>query len=497
VKNKFLLVLCVVSLFSQTLPTSGQPVNGIWYVSSADSLRSTITKIGKLPATVELVGNTTYPIPEDLTVPENITLRFQNGAVFSVAAKKALTIQGGIEAGLYPIFSGTGVIRGEVKVAAIFPQWFGAKGNSKADDTVALQRAVDFAGISNVFCVNLNRGQYRITKTLDCTNTRVPGTIKRDGLKIFGSSFTHTAIIGETGKDHAVIETSGSQWLEFDNFSINAGPKNSSTVGIFTGCPSVLPQSQNQIYHVCIGLGDDMTANGGNGTIGLWNFAAEEHTYKSLYISANRPVVLTAYNGTNGFNYPHSYVKLLAVHSLGVTTFTGECFLVTVNKTAPAVTTVDVNSLNLQNTYLGNVGTFAGKNTCAFDIRGSLTNFTYSGTIEGLANFAQISGELINANVNCVFGGVANPKEAVLALTENGKILNCDFKIALCEYPGRNLFKVIGAENKNASCKIGNSTFKTNQTKEWITLPEILRARSSDVVLSNTQTRYLITAQPR
>jgi hypothetical protein len=483
-KNTFkdLLLLLLLLNLSITSQAQGLSVSAKSAADQSDakrpgSLAAVLAKVGKKPATIELIGSGEYKLKSGLTVPKNVTLRFDRGAVLSVPAGKELVINGGIEAGLQQIFSGEGIVNGAIQVPTIYPQWFGAAGDAVADDTLAVQKAIDLACRSRILSVDLNRGQYRITKTLNCTNTREPGTLMRDGLKIFGASFTGAALVGETGDGHAVIETSGAQWLTLKEFSINPGKNNKSTVGMFTGCPKILPQSQNQTYNLMIFMHDDPAANDGNGTIAVWNFAAEEHTYDRMYIHANRPVVLTAYNGANGFEYKNSYLELLPTHSLGVTTFTGECFLASINKRFPAVTTVDINSLNMQNTYIGVTFGNEGSSTCAFDVRGGLTGFTYSGTIEGFAGFAKINGAIVAGNVTATFGGVADPTAPVITFGENAQIVNSDMKFTFCAQPDRNLFKMEAPESKNTG--IINSTIKTSQSPEWIVIPEKLKANST------------------
>lgn len=401
--------------------------------AAAGSLANILAKIGTQPATVILTGAGRYPVKTVLTVPDTVELAFQRGAVLVIDAQAKVTINGHLQAGPWPIFAQQGRLDGAAQNPTVLPQWFGAAGDGRADDTRPLQQAVDFACTSEIRNVDLGRGRYRLTKTLDCTNLRLPGTIVRDGLEIHGSSFSTTALIGETGDGAAVIETSGSQWLELRNFVICQGEKNPSTVGIFAGVPKALPQCQNQFFHVYLSFGDNMKANDGFGTIGIWNFAAEEHTYQSVYIHANRPVVLSAFNnfpnysGPLKLNYRKSYVELLQVHSLGMTTFSGECFLL--SQRAPAVTTQCINSLSAQNLYIGGQG---DASHVAFDIYGSLVNLTYSGTVEGMATFMRINGSLVNANVGVTFGGMAGNRQApLLELGANGMISGSDIKFAM------------------------------------------------------------------
>lgn len=411
-------------------------------IETEKSLANIIARIGNKPATVILSGSSRYAVKNKLEIPENIELVFRRGAVMAIEPTAELIINGYVNAGPFQIFDQQGKIGGAIKNPTVFPQWFGASGNAITDDTIALQQAVDFACNSMVLNVNLGRGKFRITKTLNCTNTRRPGTVRRDNLQIHGSSF-FTEIIGDTGDEHAIIDVSGSQWLELQNFRIRSGTKNPSTVGIFSGCPKILPQCQNQVYHLYINLHDNINANSGKGTIGIWNFAAEENTYQSVYIAANRPVILTAFNNNPGdplkLNFQNSYLEMLKVHSLGMVTFSGECFLNAIGRKAPAVTTNCANTVRFENTYLGGVPA-GGKNAVAFEVYGSLVNLNYTGVTESLSSFMKLHGLLINGNINVTYGNIADKDAPLLRLGNRSKIVNTTFKFQLEAFADRNLF---------------------------------------------------------
>ena len=462
--------------------------------NTTGSLAWVLKQIGDGFGTIELTGPKTYVLKNDLTIPKKVIVRFQSGAVLFIEKGRTLKFEGVIGADLQQIFDGQGNVKGEAEIDAVLPQWFGAVGNGQADDTAALQKAVDFACTSRVMAVNLNRGKYKVTKQLDFTNTRLPGTPQRDGLRIYGSSFVNTMIIGDTGDNTAVMDISGVEWLHLDNFMIASSNakdvtgepvgNNPSTVGIFVGCGKVLPQSQNQRIHVFVAMHDDVNANGGKGTIGIWNFAAEENTYDNVYIRANRPIVLTIFNGSNGWEYKNSYVEQLSIHSMGMTTFSGECFLRAMH--GPAITTIFAYSLSMQNVYVA--GT---KGDPVFDVTGSLMNLSFSGTIEGKAILFRIhSGDVIGSNVICVFGMLGDKNEPIIELGPEGKIINSDIKISCSGEPGlenRNLFAVIDGNDVKYNGGIFNSTIKTNQPSKWIQIPEAIKKNCKQTTISNNE----------
>jgi hypothetical protein len=91
----------------------------------------------------------TYKISSALTVPSNVTLWFANGAKLSIDTGITVTINGPIDAGLYQIFSGAGLVRGTPLVEKIYVQWFGVYGDS-SDIQAVLQKAVDFVNLNGI-----------------------------------------------------------------------------------------------------------------------------------------------------------------------------------------------------------------------------------------------------------------------------------------------------------------------------------------------------------
>ena len=67
----------------------------------------------------------TYLIDYDTTIPQDVTVVMQEGAVFNISSGISLEIDGGIEAGLYQIFKGAGTVTGLPKVKEVYPEWWG------------------------------------------------------------------------------------------------------------------------------------------------------------------------------------------------------------------------------------------------------------------------------------------------------------------------------------------------------------------------------------
>jgi len=77
----------------------------------------------------------------DFTVPAGFQLNFAPGAVIQIEPDAVLTVNGAIAAAPRQIFSGPGKVTGRPEVPAVFPEWFGARGDDRSDDTAALQQA--------------------------------------------------------------------------------------------------------------------------------------------------------------------------------------------------------------------------------------------------------------------------------------------------------------------------------------------------------------------
>jgi hypothetical protein len=107
-----------------------------------------------------------WTISGNLTIPENVQLIFENGAVLNIATGVTVTYNGpDIQATLTQIFSlsGTGVFLFEGPVKEVYPQWWGAVGDGVSNDTVAFTAAQLAATPRPVFVTN---GTYLITGSL-------------------------------------------------------------------------------------------------------------------------------------------------------------------------------------------------------------------------------------------------------------------------------------------------------------------------------------------
>jgi hypothetical protein len=375
-------------------------------------------------------------------------------------------------------------------------------GTLTLDMSAAIQAAIDevcpTVGIGGYAGKVISDPRYplRVDTCLNMSNSRVGGTQIRDGLEVEGLT-----LVGNTGSGNAVVDVTGSQWLRGDINITTTGATTKSTVGVLQALSSTLTQTQNQRLKLRILMHDDAAANGGIGTVGLWNFGAEENTYEGVYIQANIPAFITSYKVSPNLagTIPPSYQTLATSHSTGVNTFEGETFLVSLNRRKPCLITEDVNSLVFTNLYMSNIGA-GGGNLDAWWQFGGFQGGSIQGTIEQLPGI-RIAGLVTGAKLRFTFGALltAVTERIVLQRGGQGQLQDCDIDLQDNASPNRPLLTATpSAANELISCYIQNSTIKCNADKAYLSLPENLlwNPRTGNVTiegLRNTDKPYRYT----
>ena len=83
-------------------------------------------------------------VTSDLTVPQNVALRLEGSGALQVEEGKTVTISGSLDAPMQQVFHGPGrTVFGPGRIKEVHPQWWGASGDGEADDTNAIQSAID------------------------------------------------------------------------------------------------------------------------------------------------------------------------------------------------------------------------------------------------------------------------------------------------------------------------------------------------------------------
>jgi hypothetical protein len=149
-----LLILGFFSVLIFSLSATSEPLQG----SKPNDLQSVISQPGRHRQTVVL-SSRNWTITTTLEIPENITLRLEEGASVTIPATNRLTINGKFIARIARIFFGDGAIVFNNTSQTVYPQWWGAKGDGYTDDTYAIQKAIDAAAN-----IHLPEGVYILRK---------------------------------------------------------------------------------------------------------------------------------------------------------------------------------------------------------------------------------------------------------------------------------------------------------------------------------------------
>lgn len=146
------------------------------------TLQDAITGIGPASVMLHLPAGT-HSIAANLTIPVNVTLKPERGAMLSVADTKTLTVNGGFDPGLYQCVTCTGsgtVVFGNL-VPKVYAEWFGAVSDNSTDCTAAFNLAANIARASA--CkrlafpggahINDSGPSYRVSGQLDLTSLNI------------------------------------------------------------------------------------------------------------------------------------------------------------------------------------------------------------------------------------------------------------------------------------------------------------------------------------
>jgi hypothetical protein len=134
---------------------------------AAGSYNALLAAVNDTATTAIFIPPGVYLIEKSITIPAAKRLEFARGARLKPAKGITITVNGTIAASIYDwIFDITagGIIAGTPKVGDIYPTWFGAVGDSTADDSAAFQAAMSLCG--KKYRIFIPVGKYRIRQTI-------------------------------------------------------------------------------------------------------------------------------------------------------------------------------------------------------------------------------------------------------------------------------------------------------------------------------------------
>lgn len=194
-----------------SLPASGGTVDARGLIEE-QTISSDVFSSVTEPVTL-ILGAARYIITANVTIPANFTIQFGQGAVLLPARGVNTIINGSITAGPMQQIVATGaagVVSFRHAPDGIYFAWYGAKGDDEADDTTAVQTAINSAPDFSLI---------RVPPGFRMKQTRTIKLYQRLGLKIIADESTGNSV-GTAGSTSAAglawFGASGGTMLQLD-----------------------------------------------------------------------------------------------------------------------------------------------------------------------------------------------------------------------------------------------------------------------------------------
>ena len=391
---------------------------------------------------------------------------------------------------------------------------FGAVGDGTTNDTAAIQAAVDYCSktISKTKTVQLGKKTYLITAPINMTRGNlVAGSLSRGDIEIRGHGFNFDSIIlGQTGNNKSVIDVSCTTNFRLTGFSIKASDTNPSGIGIlalggqelgngFCGASNV-----NDVY---ILLKEDMTANSGLGTVGIYCGSCEEGQWDKIHIQANIPLFMTG-NMTStlcpGFpgKFISDYITTDNNFSCGVNIF-NRCSFIGLGRERPLIFAQNVNVLHVKNFYFARLGTTTGTYSTSVVFGASNTNVEFTGGDESgcfplINNMGVISGGKFNfrtASSSTLYSNTASDpilKSTAQQSNYGGAWLHCDVTLnVLAEIPTTaKLYSCTSSGSASEPIPAMLSDTNISISKEFYSYPNLIVDKNILIKSRNSNIKY-------
>jgi len=205
------IAACIADLPSTGGTADARGLDGPQTISSDPF--SSVTK----PVTL-ILGAGQYASSTDISVPSNVTVRFERGARLTMNGT-SLTWRGGIDSGLYQIFGTTGRMSwGATELSRtvyIYPEWWGALGDGSTNDSEAFNAALASIRGGTEATLRLRRAEYCLGTPLAAINSvRIIGEGLGTNLKTGGSCANMGA------SNVLTFNASGGNGLHLEGFQI-------------------------------------------------------------------------------------------------------------------------------------------------------------------------------------------------------------------------------------------------------------------------------------
>jgi hypothetical protein len=287
---------------------------------------------------------------------------------------------------------------------------FDAVGDGVTNDTAAIQAALDsvpngansyapskVSGGAGRVSLFFPPGDYVVTAPLDMSQRDYTRLVADGRATIFSSSTSY--IIDMASADHC----------EIDGLALYSA---TARVGIYINrCTSNPYAMFNTIRNVAITLTPDVTANSGNGRIGIYNNRGEQNVFENLVLRCDIPYL--AQNASDSNFPPTSGTQDTSIASATVNTHI-QCNFIANGTHAPGVILKNVISFEFLNCYWGRAALTSGSLNYAVYAE-NINRCTFTGSNEVFARFMLVIGSLYSIYANIIMdvpyldtGGVFN-----------------------------------------------------------------------------------------
>lgn len=217
------------------------------------SLAAMISAIGSTPAILELPGNKTYTLTAyDVTVPTTLFLLPQPGAIINIGSSRTLTINGGLVAGRWQIFSGSGTLAFGVRsIGEAYFEWTGAVGDGTTDCGTPVNMLAD-ACRANVIPMSFGRGNFYTTTSFNFTGANFDIGLQAVGWVIRGAGPGATMITGNLSSGYPIVDMTDCYRSTLKDIRILGQVAGSQLCGVLYAMVGSVLATENQMENVLI-----------------------------------------------------------------------------------------------------------------------------------------------------------------------------------------------------------------------------------------------------
>ncbi len=217
------------------------------------SLAAMISAIGSTPAILELPGNKTYTLTAyDVTVPTTLILLPQPGAIINIGSSRTLTINGGLVAGRWQIFSGSGTLAFGVRsIGEAYFEWAGAVGDGSTDCGTPVNMLAD-ACRANVIPMSFGRGNFYTTASFNFTGANYDIGLQAVGWVIRGAGPGATMITGNLFSAYPIVDMCDDHRSTLNDLRIYGHAAGNQICGLLYGMVGSTLATENTTKNILI-----------------------------------------------------------------------------------------------------------------------------------------------------------------------------------------------------------------------------------------------------